>query len=97
MNRTVPCVRIYATLSNLNDDVLTNHGFLMIVLFSTVADWSIRHRLNVKVSHGFLHTVYKHRAQLHARYKVFFRSFPTHLFLYICDKLNMGLLTKWVQ
>ena len=32
-----------ATLSEVRDKVLTNHaGLLMIVLFLTIADWSIR-------------------------------------------------------
>ena len=49
-------VRTYATLSHLNDDVLTNR--LRIVSFLTVADWSIRHHLKVKVSRGLLHLVH---------------------------------------
>ena len=32
-------------------------GLLMIVSFLTVADWSIRHRINLKVSRRFLRTV----------------------------------------
>ena len=58
----VPYVKTYGTLKHLNDDVLTNHvDLLIIVLFSYVGDWSIRHRLNVLVSRRFLNTVQKMR------------------------------------
>jgi len=47
----LPYVKTYTTLSHINDVVLTNHaGLLMIVSISIVADWSKRHRINLKVS-----------------------------------------------
>ena len=60
----LPYVTIYATLSHLYDD---GH-LLMIVSFSTIADWSIRHRINVKVSRWLLRTV------LHLRIKEILRQ-----------------------
>ena len=44
-----------ATLLDFYDD--GHHGFLMIVSFLIVADWSIRHGLKVKVSSNLLRTV----------------------------------------
>ena len=47
-------VTTYSALSNLNDDVLANsRELLLTVSVSTVVDWSIRYRLNVKVSRMF--------------------------------------------
>ena len=50
-------VSTYATLSNLYDD--GHQGLFMTVSLAIVADWSIRHRINVKVSRSLLRTVYK--------------------------------------
>ena len=52
---TIKYVTNYSTFSLLNDDALTTHaGSVMIVSFLTVADWSTRHRLKVKVSRDLL-------------------------------------------
>ena len=54
----VPYVSTYATLSHLKDDLLTNQQQLKLKqLTPYLRDWSIRHRLNVKVLRRFLHTV----------------------------------------
>ena len=51
----LPYVTTYQSLSNLFDD--GHQGLLIIISFLAVADWSIRHCINVKVSRTLLRTV----------------------------------------
>ena len=47
-------------VDDTHDDVMTNHaGGLIIISFSTIADWSIRHCEVLRVSSTLLRTVEK--------------------------------------
>ena len=54
-NLVSPFVTTYTTLSHFYD--VRHQGLMMILAFLTVANWSIRHRINVKVSFRLLRTV----------------------------------------
>ena len=65
-NWCVPYVTTYATLSYFYDD--GHSGWLMIVLFLTVADWPSRHCKNLKVSRRSLRTIWKKCTRVKAEF-----------------------------